>query len=736
MKRFLALLMIASLLFSSLVFVSAAAEIKKDDSYTLGDVDGSGAVNSADSLIVKLAVAGALDSDCDRNAADFNADGRISTDDSIMLKYCISGRVSFAEFESDTNVYRLLIGGYDISDFCIVVPEGATREDNAHFAAEQMRKYIEIATGVELEICYGSESRTKDHAIVYHMEELDSEIGREIGYEGYKYDITGGDLNIYGTARGNMYCTYDLLERVGFVFYSDDYTFIYETRLVKLEEGEEITFVPRLRFRMDGGSNFRAGGGENHFFAQKLNGSQLYQQEDNTRTGTLTGPRFINAHSYSYYWRMATGTYTDDDHLYECWLSGEQKQESDYAETPPWQPCATSDSDYEKLMLGLDRTITMLEKRGHKFTDGISAMSFSIADNQKGYCQCTKCKKISKGSKDNPWTPGDDSSPAEGYSGLYISLTNRAARDIKVLYPEYPNLKLMSIIYDHTIPATVRPEENVIIFFCGQGCNNHNLGTTDCDGHPPLVHELHNTYASEALKTWAQYCHDAGAEIWFWYYPVSFLFYMAPCPNTLKLYEDFDFIINECGVDGFYFECGGRNYAFEPLKAHMSSEFIYNPDMTKEEYTDIMMEYLYIYFGKGYKNIYKYLEMQDIAGSPENCYLNNFSYPQEMYDMEYIAENYEEMRSLIVEALAMTDNEEEIEHLEKLLVTCDFTGLSGVHEDWYKNGTNKEEYVANYDEMCDLIEKYGMRPSTFGTDENPEQLDFDDYEKSPFDQLC
>ena len=331
--------MIASLLFSSLVFVSAAAEIKKDDSYTLGDVDGSGAVNSADSLIVKLAVAGALDSDCDRNAADFNADGRISTDDSIMLKYCISGRVSFAEFESDTNVYRLLIGGYDISDFCIVVPEGATREDNAHFAAEQMRKYIEIATGVELEICYGSESRTKDHAIVYHMEELDSEIGREIGYEGYKYDITGGDLNIYGTARGNMYCTYDLLERVGFVFYSDDYTFIYETRLVKLEEGEEITFVPRLRFRMDGGSNFRAGGGENHFFAQKLNGSQLYQQEDNTRTGTLTGPRFINAHSYSYYWRMATGTYTDDDHLYECWLSGEQKQESDYAETPPWQPC-------------------------------------------------------------------------------------------------------------------------------------------------------------------------------------------------------------------------------------------------------------------------------------------------------------------------------------------------------------------------------------------------------------
>lgn len=721
MKKLFALLLCFSMLLSSAAIGIGAFDIKAEDSYTVGDVDGSGIVNSGDSLCLKATIAGKRGYTCDVKAADFDANGTLGSSDSYLLKSCIAGRNNFSDYENGRNIYRLTIGGYDIKEFCIVVPEDATSEDNAHFAAERMRQYIEIATGAELEICYGNENRTKPHAIVYNMVPLDSELGLELGYEGYKYDVTDGDLNIYGTARGNMYCTFTILENIGFVFYSNDYVYLYENRLCQIDEGDGETFVPHLTFRMVTGT-FGGSGSENHFFPRKLNGSQLYQQEDSTRTGTLTGPRFINAHSFGYYWRMATGTYTDDDHLYECWLSGEQKEESDWGKEDPWQPCAREGSDdYKKLMLGLDRTITMLEKRGQKFPANISAMSFSIADNQRGYCSCRACYKKSL---------------TEGYSGVYIDLTNYAAREIRELYPEYPTLRLMSIIYDHTIPQTVRPESNVIIFFCGQGCNNHVIDSGGCTGHSPLVHKLHNDEVVKSLKAWTEYCHESGAQIWFWYYPVSFLFYMSPCPNVLKLYDDFDFIINDCNVDGMYFECGGRNYGFEPLKAHMASLYMYDPEMTREEYTEHLKEYLYIYYGEGYEYIYEYLLMHDRSGNVENCYLNNFSYPQEMYDEEYLAENYEYMRGLILNALAMTDKEDEIEHLELLLATCDFTGLSAVHSDWYKNGSNAEGYMANYDNLCRLIQKYGMRPSTFGTDEHPEQLDFTDYENSPWDQVA
>ncbi len=714
--KILSVMICALMLLSSFSMGAFAAELRLEDAYTVGDVDASRELNGKDSALLKTFVSGKNAGEISFEGADLNADGTLDAKDSYILKTLLSGAATPEELGEGGGVYKLLIAGNDISDYCIVVPAEATRDDNAHYAAELWQKYVEIATGVELEICYGEENRSAPHAVVYHMVELESELGEALGYDGYKYDITNGDVNIYGTLRGNMYCTYELLERVGFVYYCEDYTFLYERRRVEFYDGESVTYVPRLTYRMVTGT----GGNDGYFYPQKLNGSQTYSNEDNTRFGPLTGPRFINAHSFGYYWRMATGTYTDDDHLYECWLSGEQKEESDYAQNPPWQPCATNNKDYEKLMLGLDRTITMIEKRGQKFTKNLAAMSFSIADNQKGYCACRNCTKKAK---------------TEGYSGLYIDLTNRAARDIREIYPEYPTLKLMSIIYDHSIPQTVRPEENVIIFFCGQGCNNHPINSGLCEGNGPLVHKLHNSAVVESLSAWTEFCHEAGAEIWFWYYPVSFLFYVAPCPNVLKLYDDFDFIINQCGVDGFYFECGGREVGFEPLKRHLATEFIYKPHMTYEEFTDIIKEYLYIYYGDGYEYVYEYLLMQHEAGMKDECYLNNFSYPREMYNAEYVAENYPEMRELLLKALEAADEEMEKSNLRKLLVTCDYVGLSVLHEQWYLNGENAAEYESLYRDMCDIIVEEEIRINTF-TDENgdPETLDPDDLATAPWDQ--
>ncbi|MBR7141445.1 MAG: hypothetical protein IKD03_04805, partial [Clostridia bacterium] len=80
------------------------------------------------------------------------------------------------------------------SDYKIVIPKNPTNEETT-LGANEIQLFLGLATGAELEICYGDENRTKEHAIVYNMVALDCELGEELGYEGYKYDVTDGDLN-------------------------------------------------------------------------------------------------------------------------------------------------------------------------------------------------------------------------------------------------------------------------------------------------------------------------------------------------------------------------------------------------------------------------------------------------------------------------------------------------------------------------------------------------------------
>ena len=136
MKKIISSLMAALMIFGMLAGSASAQEIKEDDSYSLGDVDGTGSVNAMDSLALRVSLAGAGDSAIDIECADFDGDGKLSGMDSYYMKACLAGKIAMAELEGDHNVYRLVIGGYDITEFCIVVPEGATEKDNVHYAAE------------------------------------------------------------------------------------------------------------------------------------------------------------------------------------------------------------------------------------------------------------------------------------------------------------------------------------------------------------------------------------------------------------------------------------------------------------------------------------------------------------------------------------------------------------------------------------------------------------------------
>lgn len=706
MKKILSAVLCTLMLLLNVFSVSAEFEIWLeqefiyDDTFTLGDLNSDGSVNAMDAYFIKASLVGSADFPINSSAADFDADTKIAASDSYSLKLCLSGTKKPEDFENGKPVYRLTIAGTDISEYSFVLPEGATDEDNVYVAYRLLFKYIRYLTGVELPVSYGTS--LTEHSINFTvLDPVNDEYGQVLGYDGMKYEVVDGDLNIYGTWRGSMYAAYEIIEKyLGVRFFSDEQTFVYKTRVSDIPEGTCVETVPQLNYRF-AKQTYSTNGALNHYFAHKHNGFHIYAYTDK-RFGTLIGDFYGNAHSFMTYWQMATGTMPPEGSLnpdgsvmtlsqrYEAKLaSGEPKDQFQ------WQPCATSNDDYDKLFTGMLECGVMAMGWGltdFYFEEGQTMFSFSICDNSN-FCTCRKCTKIKKD---------------EGFSGLYIQLYNRACEDLQ---SHYPGARLYGIIYAKDTPKTTLPHEKLVIQYCGVSCDNHILTMEECYPTGGQLNDYTNDIDVVSLKYWGEACKKTGAELWYWTYPVNYHYFFMDTPNIPNLYYNTKFLLDECGVTGIAYEgvYEGSGYNFEALKSYMCSRLYWDTDMTYDEWNEQMKEFLYIYYGAGYEYIYEYIGMQTEAGDQcGTCFVNNFDRPGDMYSYEYLAENYGTMRGLLESAYALADSDERIERIEYLLVCCDFMALSALHTDWYVNGNNVELYTERYTWMYNKMVEHDM----------------------------
>ena len=745
MKKLLAVLLTAVMLLSSMASLVAAGEVllyqdfAYDDTYTLGDVNDDGSVNAIDSLVMRQSIAGVSTIEINLDAADFDANAQCSAPDAYSLKLCIAGAKSTSDFE-DGQLHKLTIGGVDIKEFNIVVPADSTTEDNTYFAALNMMKYVREITNYELPIVWGES--TTSNGIYFHYYDLDSEFGEEVGIDGYKYDVTDGNLNIYGTYRGNGYAVFDILEDyMGIRFYHGNTTFVYKQRLVDIPEGTAVTKIPEITFRharqtfgQYRSDNSAEGidmhnGMCGHYFANKLNASEGGYSHYEKFYGSKLGPLYSNAHSFVEYWQMGTGKwpegsgrpegmseyiYNSDEYQYKYDNGtpyGAHKGKDVYS----WQPCATSESEFQVLFDGMIDCNRMVMSWGRPtfIEEGQTLFSFSISDNQC-YCDCRNCVKISRN---------------EGYSGLYLQMYNKATERAQEYYP---GVRLYGIVYAKDFPKTIKPHENFVILYCGTGCNNHMIGREDCYEKGGQLTDvstnrgMSNALDEEALPFWGNLCKETGAELWFWIYPVTYHYYLVGCPNVFNFYWDMKWLHEEANVTGFFYEGGGREYNFETLKEYASVKYMWDMDMTFEEYCDVVKEYLYMYYGDGYEEIYRYIELQTEAGDQcGTCFINNFDRPGDMYSYDYLAEHYDEMRGLLETALTKAKNSDQEALIEKLIACCDFMGLTSVHNDWYLDGNRVEDYKERFDWMFDKIHEYELDVFSSNTYTFPTTKDYD-----------
>ncbi len=732
MKRILSLALCAVMLLSALCGVCSAAQynpevldednfsltqsFKMDETFSLGDVNSDGSMNAMDSYNIKVTLSGAGSADINSSAADFDADGKVTAMDAYSLKLCNAGVSSTESFENSKQLYNLTIGGVSIKDFALVIPEDAVYDSNLYYATELLYEYVKKATGTALPIERGAASG--DHGIYIYQIADDTELGEELGHEGYKYYVENGNLYIYGTHRGCMYAAYEIIENyLGISFASKDYTFVYKQRCVDISEDTDVTFVPSYRFRHTK-STFPGGNREIGYLARRLNGSQSYNYKNETRSleyyGDFVGPVFNNIHSYSYYWAMGTGTMPEDDgtmtleeRYFAKYNSGELHDET------KWEPCATDKSKYATLFSGFVDTIRMIEARGYpiKYQDNTNCYSFSANDNAN-WCTCRNCTKEIR---------------AKTGTGLYLELANKAARDIQEYYP---GLDVLTWIYTREMPKDVVPDDHLVIVLAGFNCANHHLGSDDCEDNLSFF-GFPNSDFEDRIDQWDALCDQSGAEIWLWYYPESHYFWFVDIPNFYTIFHDIKWL-NEHGITGFFYEgSGGRGYLFENVKAYLASIVMFNPDMTLEEYDEKLKSYLYECYGRGWENIYTLIQMYEEAGNAVGfeggnqdssyCYIGNYDRAYDFVSVVYLNENYETMRNLLLAAIeendteATTNSHYTTSKLNNLFYAFEILGLGATYVDYYVNGT--EEQRAEYKNRADAFLEYylstGMNVSSY-----------------------
>lgn len=789
MKKLITLILCIATLMSVLsvgVFAAPADEIdtlpfRDDGTYELGDINSDGNMNAIDANVLRRYIIEPETEIC-IDAADINADGKASAKDVFYIKSFLSGANDIADYKGDRPVYALTIAGNSIADYDIVVPAGTdTETSNAYLSAKIMKTYIRKAAGASLSIVMGE--TTKAHGIYYHQYEYGTEECNDLGLgmDDFKYKVIDGDLHIYASVRGSMYATYSVLENyLGLRFYNNKYTYAYDKRVADIPADTDVSVTVPYEFRFAGSSVADSNAYYTYYTAIGCNGINIWMG-GTQKDGYLCGPRFAIGHSFGYFKAIQSVPMPEGTDL--------QKQLSDkYVlgnKTEPmnqnWQPCCSTDESYYRMYNGMLELAQMVQTWGANiYTDdnavkGLYAMSFSINDSLNT-CTCMTCsRKIAGGTvkmkgdaeavKHNlreysgEYTIGDTDNKRnttavtfkeEGISGLFLDFCNRAAREITTEYhgndftygeggdfttlrqldprirTVYEVMDLNMIIYDHFVPATVRPESNIQIMYVSHGCYNHVLGSGECGDRKTTLNDS-NATDEKSMVEWAKMCNEAGASIWYYSHGVNYACNLAPSPNVTDFYYNAKFV-RECGFNGILYEgeYAGKRANFEDLKAYLAAKMAFNPDMTYDEFTAMVKEYMYMFYGDGYEEVYEYMLLQTACGDAAPCWTNNHDRPFDQYEPSAVKKNYEEMRNLILTAIEKAQDSYAEEHCRNLLVSCEFLGLSASYKDMYVNGTadSRKTYEERYTDMYNYIKDNNLPVYSGDVYQLPDEIDF------------
>ncbi|MBR6650278.1 MAG: DUF4838 domain-containing protein [Clostridia bacterium] len=696
MRKLISLLIMASMLLGSLCFTSSAGYTP----YNPGDVNDSGAINSFDLIELKKHIAG-VESKINSLSAELTGDKKVNAKDLLFLKKHIVGIESIEEQFGigDGTVGLITVGDKNISEYTIVV----TNPDNANmvFAAEELKKYVEMASGVTLAI--ENNESDAEYKITLLEDETDT-----LGNDGFSITVVDGQLRIMGGAlRGTMYGVYELIEEyIGYRFYGYYDSEIFEATAVAITEGLTDVQIPDSLYRNNSITPFHNEYTYNSVVKRKLSGSTTAHSLNEAKYGYGISRLHSNAHSFDFFAGddcFVVGDNSGNKVFKHCLTDYKIYTDADDGEE---DGVISKKSTYQAVLENMCMRIDARIAAGGVIGKDITEISCAYAAFNE-FCQC----KAPRGQSGRCY----DITKTEGtYAGTLVDFVNKIEEEITA---RYPGIRVITNAYGETkVPPKTRSfNENVVLLYCWNGCVNHSIEGHECSengvatmgtaGSPYSAILGSNVKEKEYYLGWMEHC----SQSYIWYYPTNIYYSLSPLSNTFKIYDDMRWFMENKAV-GFYV-VGTANDAFDGLNAYLISEMMWDKDITEEEYKDLIKEYLAFYYGPGWENIYTYLEMLEEAGNDMGCYMTEFSHPMEMYSAEYFAEHYYEMIDLFDNAHAESENSWQKANIEKAKAHLGFLGLEALYDSKYVNGTESEraDYAAEYEGWYNFVNEYDIR---------------------------
>ncbi len=319
--------------------------------------------------------------------------------------------------EGDFRVKKLTIGGKDISEFTVYHAEDANA--NTKFAAEELVRLLDIATGVKLPIKAGKAEGT---AIEFTVSD-----DAALRDDGYVYTVSDGRLTFEGAEqRGASNGVWRFLENEcgwDFLIYGDSY--LNESEHVDIPTGTTASETPAFYY---------------------LNMYNSVSEAVNERaTPTLE--------------QQSYGTPTQACH---------GLQAHNFAELPDFvnQPCYTDEGVYQTIKKNVEAYIQERIDAGERV--GVEFKEVDIAQiDTRNFCRCNSCREVV--------------SSGGALSAVVVNFANRLSEELNEKYPGLV-YKIFAYSGTNKAPTGIVPNEHVRVTFCYDGnCSHHLVDGSQCE---------------------------------------------------------------------------------------------------------------------------------------------------------------------------------------------------------------------------------------------------------------
>lgn len=531
-----------------------------------------------------------------------------------------------------------------MTDWKIVVPADAIPSEG--YAAEELQKFFEEATGIRLPITTEPSEAVRCIYVGPGREMKASVVGfdtSEFGPEELRVVVGKSSIAIAGgRPRGTLYGVYTFLEDcLGVRFLTPDHTHVPRMAQDGVLRPMDQRFSPPFSLRFYGSGEIH----RERVYAARMRANGSFGDVEERLGGK--SPIEVIGHSFSRYVPWATYGKTHPEYFNET--NGKRPTETVSDHYGPGVQLCTTNPDVKRLIIeGVLKDLKDQPGRGN----------IAVSQND-GYskCTCAECKTL------------DDA--AGSNMGSLLAMVNDVA---DVVAKDYPDVLVgtLSYVYSQKTPKGIVPRPNVQIQLCSyETCLVHPIEDPTC----PRNVEFHRD-----LLDWGKITENISV----WCYVANFSNNYAPLP-LLNIVGPNIRLFARNNVKGVFAQGPESGANLGALRNYIICNLLWDPTRSEQQ---LMDEFLALYYGDQAGAVRQYIDILQDAGAASDTHQFCFGRPK---DYGLTPEVAHRALAVLEKAMASTTDDVIRDRLEKEMVGCYGILVAPVTDPAYQKGLRQDQ---------------------------------------------